>query len=271
MIEAKYVSLDGSLGYVEAAGAGPPVFCIHTAGQSGVQWRRTLIGLSALGYRVIVPDLPGHGRSEPAVGGPVRDLGYYADWCIRVMDELALDRPYVMGCSIGGKITLDIATKISDRLSGVVAMAAHAERGRAADAAALERGSEDASSPSRTDRTYYGTLAVCGRTIPAQRVELIAAMHRREDPVITTSDLIGWFTHDVRDGLPGITCPTYFVVGDDDFWLNLDRVRWTGSQIPGARTLVLEGVGHYPMEELEDFPAIADGWLKELASGRLPG
>lgn len=265
MIESQYVDLGGSLGYVESAGDGPAVLCIHTAGQSGVQWRHTLTGLSALGYRVIVPDLPGHGRSEPAVGGPVRDLGRYAEWCIDLIDELGLDRPYVMGCSIGGKISLDIATRISDRLSGVVAMAAEVDAPRPGGAAALDRGMEDASSPSRTDRTYYGTLAVCGRTVPADRVEMIAAMHRREDPIITTSDLIGWFSHDIRAGLANITCPTYLVVGDDDFWLDLDQVAWTGSQIRGARTLVLEGIGHYPMEEIDGFPAVADGWLRTLA------
>lgn len=266
MIEARYLDLGGSLAYVEAAGEGPSVLCLHTAGQSGVQWRHALGDLSALGYRVIVPDLPGHGRSEPTVGGPVRDLSRYAEWCIALIDELVLDRPYVMGCSIGGKICLDIATRIPERLAGLVAMAAEVAAPQPGGAAALDRGMEDASSPSRTDRTYYGTLAVCGRTVAPERVEMIATMHRREDPVITTSDLIGWFTHDLRDGIAMITCPTYLVVGDDDFWLDLDQVRWTGSQITGAHTLVLEGIGHYPMEEIPDFASVADGWLRTLAA-----
>lgn len=266
MIEAQYVHLNGSLAYVETAGEGPAVLCLHTAGQSGVQWRHTLGGLSELGYRVVVPDLPGHGRSEPAACGPVRDLGRYAEWCIDLIDALALDRPYVMGCSIGGKISLDIATRIPDRLSGVVAMAAQVDAPSPGGVAGLERGLEDASSPSRTDRTYYGTLAVCGRTVPPDRVEMISAMHRREDPVVTTNDLIGWFSHDLRDRLGQITCPTYLVVGDDDFWLDLDQVRWTGSQVPGARTLVLEGIGHYPMEEVTGFPAVAHEWLTALAA-----
>ncbi|MCU1614395.1 MAG: Pimeloyl-ACP methyl ester carboxylesterase [Frankiales bacterium] len=266
MIEAQYVDLSDSLAYVEAAGEGRAVLCLHTAGQSGVQWRHTLSGLSALGYRVIVPDLPGHGRSEPAAGGPIRDLGRYAEWCIELIDELGLDRPYVMGCSIGGKLSLDIATRIPDRLSGVVAMAAQAEAPSPGGVAGLERGLEDASSPSRTDRTYYGTLAVCGRRVPPERVEMISAMHRREDPVVTTSDLIGWFSHDIRDRLERITCPTYLVVGDDDFWLDLDKVRWTGRQIKGSQTLVLEGIGHYPMEEVAGFPAVAHEWLTALAA-----
>ena len=41
MIEASYLEVDGALAYVEQAGSGPAVLCVHTAGQSGVQWRHT--------------------------------------------------------------------------------------------------------------------------------------------------------------------------------------------------------------------------------------
>lgn len=265
MIEAQYITLDDRLCYIESCGSGPPVVCIHTAGQSGVQWRETLLGLSQAGFRVIVPDLPGHGRSEPAAGGPIRSLSDYADWCIRLFDALELKRPFVMGCSIGGRITLDIATKIGDDLAGIIAMAAKAQSGGYFSVAGLERGREDAASPSRTDRTYYGTIAACGRNVSPERVALIATMHRREDPEVTTSDLIGWFSHDISASVSSISCPTYVVVGDDDFWLDLEQVRWTSAQIPNCRTLVLEGVGHYPMEEMEDFPTLAATWLQNLS------
>jgi pimeloyl-ACP methyl ester carboxylesterase len=266
MIEAGYMEVDGALAYVEQAGAGQPVLCVHTAGQSGVQWRHTMAGLAALGYRVVVPDLPGHGRSEPAPGGPVRDLGVYARWCESLIDLLGLERPYVVGCSIGGKIALDLATRMGDDLAGAVAMAADAHN-PALKVRGLERELEDAAAPSRTDRTHLGTLAVVGRSVPAERAELIATMHRREDPAVTTCDLIGWATHDLRAVLPDVTCPVHIVAGEDDLWLDLDAVRWAASQIPGARCTVLDQIGHYPMEEIDDFAAVLHGWLSELAAG----
>jgi pimeloyl-ACP methyl ester carboxylesterase len=265
MIESRYVEIDGSLTYVQQAGEGRPVLCLHTAGQSGVQWRHSLAGLAELGYRVVVPDLPGHGRSEPARSGPVSDLGYYAEWCRTLIGELGLHRPFVVGCSIGGKITLDLATRAGDELAGIVAMAADARTNRI-KVGGLRRELEDAAAPSRTDRTYFGTLAVVGSSVSAERAELIATMHRREDPAVSTSDLIGWANHDLRSSLSSVPCPAHLVVGADDLWLDPESVRWTAEQIDGARFTLLDGIGHYPMEEIEDFPTVLHGWLKELAA-----
>lgn len=263
MISASYVTLHGALAYVEQSGNGHPVLCLHTAGQSGVQWRRTTEQLAALGYRVIVPDLPGHGRSEPAPAGPVRDLGDYAEWCMELLRLLDVHNPFVVGCSIGGKIALDLAVRAGGDLNGVVAMAADARNARTS-VSGLLRDLEDASAPSRSDRTYLGTLAVVGRDVPPERAELIATMHRREDPLVSTSDLLGWATHDLRPSLPGIACPTHLVVGEDDLWLDVADVVWAGQQIPGARVTVLEGIGHYPMEEVEDFVTLLHEWLAQL-------
>ncbi|RCW45760.1 pimeloyl-ACP methyl ester carboxylesterase [Halopolyspora algeriensis] len=263
MIHAQYSEIDGASAYVEQAGAGTPVLCLHTAGQSGVQWRHVIRELAELGYRAVVPDLPGHGRSEPAPSGPVRDLSVYADWCRSLIGALDLQRPYVVGCSIGGKIALDLAARAGSALSGVVAMAADAHNGNVS-LRGLERELEDAAAPSRTDRTYYGTLASVGRSVPARQAELIATMHRREDPAVSTSDLIGWGSHDLRAALPAIACPAHLVVGEDDPWLDSEAVRWAAAQIPGACCTVLEGIGHYPMEELDGFAHVLHGWLAEL-------
>lgn len=260
-----HVDIDGRVAFVERAGDGPPVLCVHSAGQTGVQWRGVLRELPAHGYQPVVVDLPGHGRSDGAAGGPVRDLTVYRDWCLRLMDQLGLDRPFLVGCSIGGKIVLDMAaTAAPPALRGVVAMAADAAN-RRLSARQLELSLEDAAAPSRTDRTYYGTLAVCGRAVEPRRATAIAEMHRREDPVVTTSDLIGWTEHDLRDRLADIACPVRLVVGEDDFWVESDDAEWASRQIAACRFEVLARIGHYPMEEIEGFGQRLASWLDELA------
>ncbi|WFG42315.1 alpha/beta fold hydrolase [Pseudonocardia alni] len=271
-MRADYVEVGGTRAFVLEEGEGRPVLCLHTAGQNGVQWREVQPRLAELGYRVVVPDLPGHGRSEPAPGGPVRDLGVYAQWCEELMDRLGMDRPFVVGCSIGGAITLQLAVRRGERLAGAVALAAHGgTESTMLSVRGLERELVDSAAPSRSDRTYLGTLAVVGRRVAAERAELIARMHRREDPEISTSDLIGWATHDVRATLDGVACPTHLVVGDDDLWLDPADVRRAAELIPDSRYTLLEGIGHYPMEEVEGFADVLHGWLGELGAGESRG
>lgn len=260
-----YLDIEGALGFVEDWGppTAEPVLCIHTAGQGGVQYRRVAPQLAALGYRVIVPDLPGHGRSEPHPGGPVTDLGDYSVWLTRVLDELGVDRLNVVGCSIGGKLTMDLAVRLGDRVSTAVAMAASADTGHV-KLRALYRELEDTAAPSRSDRTYYGTLAVIGDSVPANERELIARMHCREDPQVSTSDLIGWGNHDILDQLSTVTASTLVIAGEDDLWISAAAVQAAAERIPNGRYLQLPGIGHYPMEEMPDFAARVDGWISEL-------
>ncbi|MDV7269128.1 alpha/beta hydrolase, partial [Rhodococcus oxybenzonivorans] len=267
MIEARYLNIDGALGFVEiltpdtSTDGTPTVLCLHTAGQSGVQWRHVASALSRRGYRVIVPDLPGHGRSEPAVGGPVTDLVVYANWLWKVLDLLGVERPYVIGCSIGGKLTLELATRPERPLAGAIAMAAEAGPGRV-NVGGLRRELEDVAGPSRGDRTYLGTLASVGHSVPAEAAQLIATMHKREDPEISSSDLIAWGTHDVRNRLARITCPLHVVAGEQDPWIQTGAVEKVAALLNSARPdyaryTMLDGIGHYPMEEVDDFASLA--------------
>jgi pimeloyl-ACP methyl ester carboxylesterase/ketosteroid isomerase-like protein len=266
VIRSEYLTVDGSTAFVEIAGEGRPLLCIHTAGQSGVQWRELLLELPAQDYQVIVPDLPGHGRSDHAVDGPVTDLSVYSAWLGKVLAALGVQRPFILGCSIGGKIALELAADPSVAPRGVVAMAADAYNDPSA-AHGYVRALEDAASPSRADRTYYGTLASLGRFVPTDRAAAIAAMHRREDPLVSTSDLIGWSTHDLRSRLAEISCPVRLVIGEDDFWINTADLAPTVAAIPDCTYQRLEGVGHYPMDELPGFPAVLTGWLDAMGAG----
>jgi pimeloyl-ACP methyl ester carboxylesterase len=260
----EYPVVAGATAFVEVAGEGQPLLCVHSAGQTGLQWREVLRDLPSHGYQVIVPDLPGHGRSDMPPGGPVRDLGVYRAWLAELLSTLGVPDAAVVGCSIGGKLALDLASRPEVSISAAVAMAADA-RNRRLSLHGLELGLEDASSPSRADRTYYGTLGCIGRAVPADRAEAIATRHRREDPIVSTSDLIGWTTHDLTDRLAEIRCPVRLVVGTDDFWLDPVDAEWAAQQIERCTFELLEGVGHYPMEELDDFPQLLVRWLHELS------
>ena len=265
MHEAHYLTIDGRLSFVEVFGeSGPFVLCVHTAGQSGVQYRYAAPQLAALGYRVIVVDMPGHGRSEPAADGPVADLGVYGDFCLRVLDLMGAESAYLVGCSIGGSIVLDMAVKASDRLAGVVSMAAADSRIVHPDGV-RPLVLEDSGSPSIRDRTYYGALVSPGRLVPPDQVELIALMHCREDWHVTFADGTAMGRLDLWDELPGITCPMVVVAGEDDPFIPHELVRRTAERIPTATVELLKGYGHDPMEELPDFAQRVHAWFGEMS------
>ncbi len=268
MIRAEYVTIDGAIGFAEVSGEGTPLVCIHTAGQSGVQWRDVLRTLGGEGYQVIVPDLPGHGRSDNPTRGPVTELSVYALWLAELLAALSVTEPLVVGCSIGGKIALELAASPMVLPRAVVAMAADAYNSQLS-VRGLQRALEDAASPSRADRTYFGTLSSVGSAMPAERARAVAAMHRREDPVVATSDLIGWSTHDLRDQLAHVRCPVHLVAGEDDFWIDPQAVAWAAAQIPNGSFELLRGAGHYPMEELANFPRRLTAWFDSLLSNRM--
>lgn len=272
-ITAHHLVVDGRVGFVQDAqpddANGISLLLLHTAGQSGVQWRGAVRPLAELGYRLLVPDLPGHGHSEPAAVGPVRDLAAYADWVVAVLDLLAAPAPVVVGCSIGGKIAQELAVRRDTRLRAVVSMCAEAGPG-SIDLRALERDLEDSAAAARSDRTHLGTRAVIGRTVSEERAALIARMHCREDPLVTTSDLIGWASHNVVSRLPEAACPITFVAGEDDLWVSPRAVQRASALAPGGTFVLLEGCGHYPMEELDNFAAHLHGWITDMVdpSGR---
>lgn len=256
-LRAHVLPLAGGDVYVEDWGdrEGRVILALHTAGQNGVQYATAAPALADRGYRVLVPDLPGHGRSAPYIDGPVTDLGIYAQVGLDVLDVLGADvgdrssrgagrspsAPIVLGCSIGGKIALDICTRADDRLGAVVAMAAGLGPG-SVKVSALRRDLVDMATPSRSEQTYLGTRAVVGSAVAEHLREHIAVMHRREDPEVSTSDLLGWAAHDIRERAEALTAPA----------------------LPAARFALVEGIGHYPMEEMPDFAVTVDGWIKEM-------
>ncbi|MFJ2771056.1 alpha/beta fold hydrolase [Streptomyces sp. NPDC087300] len=82
----------------------PPVVLLHGGGQTRHAWARTGPRLAALGYRVVAPDLRGHGTSAWSADGDY-DLGLFADDVRALVAELG-DRPLLVGASLGGLSSL---------------------------------------------------------------------------------------------------------------------------------------------------------------------
>src|SRR5207244_11463308 len=95
--------------FVEEAGQGIPLLCLHTAGADSRQYRHLLndAGVTSK-YRVVAFDLPYHGRSNPPDKWWLRKYKLktvdYVAQIRAVWKALELTRPVVLGCSMGGAI-----------------------------------------------------------------------------------------------------------------------------------------------------------------------
>lgn len=109
--------------FVAETGDGPPVLLLHGGGPgaSGISNYHRNIAELAKEYRVIVPDLPGYGRSTKGVDG-ADPFGYLADAIRALLDQLALEKAHLVGNSYGGACALRLALDTPDRVDRMVLM-----------------------------------------------------------------------------------------------------------------------------------------------------
>ena len=98
-------------------GDGAPIVLLHGPGEHSVKWLRVIPELVKT-YRVIAPDLPGHGTSDP-INGKV-DVDRVLAWLCELIDETCETPPIVVGQIIGGAIAARFAAAHGDRLRCLV-------------------------------------------------------------------------------------------------------------------------------------------------------
>jgi 4,5:9,10-diseco-3-hydroxy-5,9,17-trioxoandrosta-1(10),2-diene-4-oate hydrolase len=109
--------------FLAETGTGPAVLLLHGGGPgaSGISNYSANIDALAQRFRVIVPDLPGYGRSSKDLDQ--RDpFGSLADAVRGVLDALALDTAHLVGNSYGGSAALRLALDTPDRVERLVLM-----------------------------------------------------------------------------------------------------------------------------------------------------
>ncbi|MGJ7441733.1 alpha/beta fold hydrolase [Aquipuribacter sp. MA13-6] len=95
---------------------GPGILLVHGLGVSG-KYFRPLIRLLSGSYRVVTPDLPGFGTSAHL--GPALTIPGQAEAMERVVDLVGLDRPVLLGHSMGAQVVTEMAVRRPGRTRGV--------------------------------------------------------------------------------------------------------------------------------------------------------
>jgi pimeloyl-ACP methyl ester carboxylesterase len=248
--------------YVESAGEGIPVLCLHTAGADSRQFRHLLEDAELIQrYRFIAFDMPWHGRSDPAPAwDTVRyrlDTETYATTVLAVMDALDLDRPVLVGCSMGGAIALYLASRHGERFRGVCA---------------LEGG---LGNPGRyvswtntllANQSWFLTSWVRGLMSPASpraTVDQTTWGYAQSGPGVYQGDTYFYGEDFPRYGsdLGPATCPLYVFSGEYDYSATTEMSRVATEQL-GGQLVEMPGCGHFPMSE--DPPAFKSFFVPVL-------
>ncbi|WP_137934614.1 alpha/beta fold hydrolase [Mesorhizobium comanense] len=126
----KFIEIDGNRIHYVDEGEGRPIVFVHGLGAQLHHFRHTIFGRFGPGYRLIALDRPGSGYSVRAAGATGR-LPEQAQLVRRFIETLGLERPLVVGHSLGGAITLTLAVEHPDAISGIALLAplTHLEAG----------------------------------------------------------------------------------------------------------------------------------------------
>jgi pimeloyl-ACP methyl ester carboxylesterase len=103
MNDVKFLDLNGDRVAYRDEGAGEVLLLIHGMAGSSDAWRE-LIPRLAKSYRVVAPDLLGHGQSTKPRGD--YSLGAFAVWLRDLLDELGIARATIVGHSLGGGVAM---------------------------------------------------------------------------------------------------------------------------------------------------------------------
>ncbi|MBV9508772.1 MAG: alpha/beta hydrolase [Caulobacteraceae bacterium] len=242
--------------YVEEAGQGIPLLCLHTAGSDSRQYRAVLNEAEILkDFRVIAFDLPWHGKSSPPAGW--REIEEYrltsrdyVDIITGVADALELDQPIAMGCSIGGRIVLHLALEHPDRFGAVIGLQSGAHVDPYYDTQWLYR-------PDVHGEVCAAVVSgLVGPAAPEDDRWETLWHYMQGGPGVFKGDLYFYkIDGDIRGEIAKIDtkrCPVHLLTGEYDYSCTPQDTLDAAALIPGATAQIIKGVGHFPMSEAPD-------------------
>lgn len=120
-----YADINGLHMYYSTSGSGRPLLLLH-GGLGSSDMFGPVLSTLAEHHQVIAPDLQGHGRTAD-IDRPI-DVHLMADDIAELIDHLGLDRPDVVGYSLGGGVAMHVAFKYPEKIGRLVAASANVTR-----------------------------------------------------------------------------------------------------------------------------------------------
>src|SRR5438874_10073375 len=239
--------------FYEILGSGPPVVLLHPFPANHEFWRPVSQALVSR-YRLILPDLRGHGES--GVGDGPALMEKHAEDIARILDHADAGRMPFVGVSIGGYIFFEFWRRYRGRIAAAVlcntkapadTLEGKASRLQAANDV-LERGTEpvfESMIPRLLGKTTRetrpdlvdGALAMMRKMSPEDVAQVQRGMAERQDSVTT---------------LKTINVPTLVITGEEDVLTGPPEAELMRQHIPASTMTVIPRAGHFAAWEQPD-------------------
>jgi 2-hydroxy-6-oxonona-2,4-dienedioate hydrolase len=246
---------DWNLRVIESGASAETILLLHGTGGHAEAFVKN-IGPLARRYRVIVPDLGGHGMSSLAVGD-LEIADYIAQVC-GLIDLLELGPVHIQGESLGGWIAARLASSYPDRVNRLVL---NTPGGNVLPADTMrtirELTQAAADEPTRENvRRRLEWLMADPSSVTEELISVRQAIYQRpgfsesirrvlclQDPEIRQRNIL------TDEELQAIEAPTLLVWTDHNPTGDLAEGQRLASLIPGAELTVIKGAGHWPQWE----------------------
>ena len=255
----------------ERRGNGSPLVLLHGIGHRWQAWAPVLDALAA-SHDVIALDLPGFGQSPPLPEGRGYDMASAVDMCADVFADLGLHRPHVAGNSLGGVMSLELASR--GLVSSATALAPAGfwtprDRAWALRVLSLIRMSGRAPAPLRAALIRNRHFRMAAGSLlyghPSRMTEEIMLADLLSMVGAKGFDLVANAGREYQFASPPPTVPVTVAWGTRDRILWPRQARRAAALLPRARHVWLHQAGHVPM--IDEPEKVASLILATCAAG----
>jgi pimeloyl-ACP methyl ester carboxylesterase len=235
--EAGHVETSGARIWYATFGKGPAVVLLHGGMGNATNWGFQVPALVEAGYRAIVIDSRGQGRSSN--DGRPFSYAQMADHTLAVLDTVGiLDRAALIGWSDGACTALVLADNRPERAAGIFFFACNVD-------------------PSGTKPFVY--TETIGRCLERHKLDF-AALSPSPEAFDATFEAVGAMQGSqpnyTADDLARLRVPFWSVIGEGDEFITQDHAAYLAQAVPGAQHHVLRQVSHFaPVQRPKVFNA----------------
>ena len=244
-MEEKFIQIDGNkIRYLESGKSKKTLVLIHGLGASAERWSQ-VIPIFAEQFRVVVPDLIGFGYSDK----PLVDYTpeFFLDFLEKFFIESKIDRPNIIGSSLGGQLSAEYASSHSQNIEKLVLVSpagAMKQSTPALDAyimAALYPNDQSA-------KNAFEMMEASGEDIEDEIVSgFIERMRLPNAKLAFMSTILGLKNSElITSKLPSISVPTLIIWGSNDPVIPINYADDFVSSIQDCRFFRMDGCGHTP-------------------------